>query len=132
MNRYAIALDWCDRLADRERARDEPPPALQHAHAREADARATTSTKSSARSSACNRRARRHQGAQLDAPLAVQFGGQPARKVAVDAVRVGERLDTVGGKPPRPDVRVARDPREIRVSGARSPARDTTPVGVHP
>ena len=57
MNRYAMALDWCDRLADRERAR-------------------------------------RHQGAQL---AAVQFGGQPARKVAVDAVRVGERLDTVGG-----------------------------------
>jgi hypothetical protein len=34
MNRYAIALDWCHRTADRKRARDEPPPALQHAHAR--------------------------------------------------------------------------------------------------
>jgi len=37
VNRYAIALAWCHRTADRKRARDEPPPALQHAHARERD-----------------------------------------------------------------------------------------------
>jgi len=37
IKRYAIALDWCHRMTDRKRARDEPPRALQHAHAREAD-----------------------------------------------------------------------------------------------
>jgi hypothetical protein len=46
MNRYAIALDWCHRMADRERARDEPPPALQHAHAREGDVRSRGSVRS--------------------------------------------------------------------------------------
>ena len=42
--------------------------------------------------------------------VAVQFGGQPAREVAVDAVLVRERLDTVqalGRQPPRPYVHVA-------------------------
>jgi hypothetical protein len=64
----------------------------------------------------------------------VQFGGQPAREVVVDAVVVGERIDTIqalGRQSLRPDVHVARDPQEGRVSGARSP-RDTTPVGAHP
>jgi tRNA synthetases class I (C) catalytic domain len=43
-------------------------------------------------------------------PRRVQFGPQPAREVAVDAVLVGEWLDTVqalGPQPPRPDVHVA-------------------------
>jgi hypothetical protein len=56
--------------------------------------------------------------------VAVQFGGQPAREVAVDAVVVGERIDTIqalGRQSLRPDVHVARDPQEGRVSGARSP-----------
>jgi hypothetical protein len=46
MNRYAIALDWCHRTADRKRARDEPPPALQNAHAREGDIRSRGSVRS--------------------------------------------------------------------------------------
>jgi hypothetical protein len=35
------------------------------------------------------------------------YASQPARAVAVDAVLVGERLDTVQRQPPRPDVPVA-------------------------
>jgi hypothetical protein len=46
MNRYAIALDWCHRTADRKRARELPPRALQHAHAREGDVRSRGSVRS--------------------------------------------------------------------------------------
>jgi hypothetical protein len=37
LNRDAIALDRRHRTTDPKRTPDEPPPALQHAHAREAD-----------------------------------------------------------------------------------------------
>ena len=39
INRYANALDYSHRTTDPKRTQDKPPPALQHAHTREADVR---------------------------------------------------------------------------------------------
>jgi hypothetical protein len=38
IDRYAITLDPCHRTTDRKQTRDQPPQALQHAHAHQADA----------------------------------------------------------------------------------------------
>ena len=97
MNRYAIALDWCDRMADCERARDEPlqlyDTRMRAKQTRERLRRPSHQPDRTPASGGLD--AIRARSSTL--LVAVQFGGQPARKVAVDAVRVGKRLDTVGG-----------------------------------
>jgi hypothetical protein len=112
---------------------------------------ATTSTKSSARSSACGRRARRHQGAQLDAQLvevihcwAIRRG--PACRCRAAAARVGLVHDGLTDQAGLRCVHAKTVPQAARDRvrealaadsgdpslGRPVPSADTTSVGAHP